>query len=195
MPYSQNDEESVILSYFKGETGRLLDIGAFDGQWCSNTYEMIKQGWSGVCIEPSPIPFTKLLALHEKNAGVQCVQAIVGEKPGLTRFLDNFGDALSTTNPDWPNAWKGHTFRPMWAVTVTIRDILNQFGSEFRFLNIDTEGTNLSVLKSIPLAEMKTELVCVEYEYSNPTPFLQYFDSIGWHAFYRSPQNLIARPK
>ena len=53
MSYSQNDEEKVILGWFrdkKKKVGRFLDVGAYTGLELSNTRALMEKGWSGVCV-------------------------------------------------------------------------------------------------------------------------------------------------
>jgi hypothetical protein len=52
--YSQNKEDSIITDYFKGRTGTLLDIGAYDCVSFSNSRWLIELGLAGALIEPLP---------------------------------------------------------------------------------------------------------------------------------------------
>jgi len=65
--YSQNNEEQIILNYLGDSTGHFLDIGAFDGITFSNTYELVKRGWTGVMVEASPRTFIKLATHNLPN--------------------------------------------------------------------------------------------------------------------------------
>ncbi len=58
--YSQNNEEQIIIEYFKDFKGHLLDIGANDGLTLSNSRKLIELGWTGDLVEPSPNAFQKL---------------------------------------------------------------------------------------------------------------------------------------
>jgi len=54
--FSQNDEEKHIVRFFRDkiDKGSFLDIGAYNGKAFSNTHRLALNGWSGVCLEPSP---------------------------------------------------------------------------------------------------------------------------------------------
>src|SRR5688572_24370294 len=70
MAYSQNNEEQVILNYFKDyTTGTFVDIGANDGKTFSNTYALSQRGFCGILVEPSPKAFFKLKQLYENTKG------------------------------------------------------------------------------------------------------------------------------
>jgi hypothetical protein len=52
--YSQNGEDGVlaeILQRLKIERGWFCEFGAWDGQYLSNSFLLLKQGWQGVMIE------------------------------------------------------------------------------------------------------------------------------------------------
>ena len=52
--YSQQNEQSILSSVFAniGETTRfLVDLGAADGVWLSNTRYFIEQGWKGCLLD------------------------------------------------------------------------------------------------------------------------------------------------
>lgn len=60
--YSQFYEETFILKAVeKCEGSRFLDVGAFHPTDKSNTRALYEAGWSGVMIEPSPVPMRNLL--------------------------------------------------------------------------------------------------------------------------------------
>ena len=84
--YSQNNEEEVLLTYFKDFTGVLLDIGANDGKTFSNSYALISHGWQAVLIEPSQSAFDKLEALHYDNEKVDYYNIAIGTQDGKATF-------------------------------------------------------------------------------------------------------------
>lgn len=52
--YSQNGEDGIIeecLKRMKITTGHCVEFGAADGRFCSNTYLLLKQGWTGTMFE------------------------------------------------------------------------------------------------------------------------------------------------
>jgi hypothetical protein len=54
--FSQNNEEQVILNYFRDQAPaslHFLDIGANDGLNFSNIRQLALNGWNGACLEPS----------------------------------------------------------------------------------------------------------------------------------------------
>ena len=159
---SQNNEEEIILTHFKEFKGRFLDVGAYDGITFSNTFALAALGWAGVCIEPAPSIFGNLLNLHYENKKIDCVNAALATRPGLIKFYDDLGGAVATTSELHKAKWHMVNFRPMYACGITMDDVINTFGGGFDMINLDVEGTNIELLKTIPLDGVK--LICVEYD-------------------------------
>jgi len=191
MSYSQNDEENKIVEYFKGKVGRFLDIGAYDGKMLSNTLRLAELGWSGVCVEPSPIPFSLLKVVHKDNQSIRCVNALIGQVSGMVDFYDTAGDAVSTTDLFHKAKWEkgSHVkFSKVQAMSITAKDLLDQVGKEYDFVNIDTENTNLETLKAFVGAGIRFELLCIEHDNQHPA-IVEMFP--GCQPIYQNPENLI----
>ena len=62
--YSQLEQDQHIYRFYRGKRGgRFVEVGANDGVLLSNT-KMLEEsfGWRGVCIEPNPQLYPKLVA-------------------------------------------------------------------------------------------------------------------------------------
>jgi FkbM family methyltransferase len=167
--YSQNNEESVILSVLGDlPVGRFLDIGAYDGKTFSNTLALAEKGWTGVCVEPSPGPFNALLALHGKRDGIKLVNAAVAAVPGLMPFYDSGGDAVSTLDTEHVKKWTagyGSAFSTFYTNAITMPMLFETFGLDYQFINLDVESANLVLFSLIPLEKLpQLKLICVEHD-------------------------------
>lgn len=172
MAYSQNNEEEVIIAEFARmnvQSGRFLDIGAWDGKGFSNTYRLAELGWRGVCVEPSPTVFPNLIKNHAGNPHITLVNAAVSPAHAkLVEWFDSGGDAISTTNPahrdKWEKGWKVK-FTPFWIFTMPLSALFDQFGFDFDFINVDVESTNIELFRVLPWAALKqTKVICVEHD-------------------------------
>lgn len=164
MSYSQYNEESLILSQVP-ETGRFLDIGAFHPTCFSNTRALFERGWSGVMVEPSPGPFRALLDAYGKEPRIKLINAAIGPDRHCYEFHAT-DDAVSTMDPaqfdKWKNAADFHgTF---YVVTITLEDVFRQFGGGYDFVNIDTEGSSVDVLRALLATEALPKCICVEHD-------------------------------
>lgn len=196
---SQNNEEQIILDYFKGKTGTFIDIGANDGKTFSNTYALSKLGWCGILVEPSPRAFSKLKQLYEDTKGCfYLYNYAIGTTNGKVTLYESgelvhTGDVglVSTLIEKETDRFK----RTVKYEEVTVdcyrwKTAMNRWKfKKFDFISIDIEGLELEVLEQIDLSE--TQLICVE---TNGDQFKKIkLDErlTGFRVIYTSPENLI----
>ena len=125
--------------------GAFFDIGAFAPKTFSNTRALYELGWSGVMIEPSPMPMPALLQEYGKEPRITLICAAVGLERQMVK-LNITQDAMSTSDPAWCEKWAkdGGYYGSMFVPQITLDDIFLQFGGGFDFVNIDTEGSSFS---------------------------------------------------
>jgi len=174
---SQYNEEEIILRY-AAQPARFLEIGAYDGMFLSNTYCLLERGWKGVMVEPSPEAFLKLRNnLKQFQANIQLVNCAIGDKHGLVKFFEcdeestqekvkSISTMISSHVEMWNAMNSAVKFREFHVATVPLINILNQFGYDFGFVNIDVELCNEMVLSQLPIYKMEyLQLVCVEKDH------------------------------
>lgn len=210
--YSQHDEEQIILDFF-GHThiAAFLDIGAYDGVFISNTYQIWKNGWYGIYIEPSPRSFLAL----QNNITHNCQlfnTAIVTDDRKLIKFYDNQENAkfsindqqytikgVSTTSIDHVQSWQTgglrarHNsdkveFSEFFVGACMIDNIINNIDpnliSKIEFLDLDIEGTNIVVAQTIPFHRLPSlRLICAEKEGSVASSIKNYNSIFNPHSF------------
>jgi FkbM family methyltransferase len=162
--HSQNLEEQFITDYYGQSTGRLLDIGAYDGETFSNTYALIDQGWSGVMVEASPQVF---VALQRKLKGfkVELLNTCIttGEET-LIDFYDN-GGAVATPNVANFKKWEKHAeFEKIHVMSMHYARIIEKFGADFDMVNIDVEGGSTDLFLALYDIMPQVSLWCVEHD-------------------------------
>jgi FkbM family methyltransferase len=170
--YSQNNEEIVIhgeLERLGIITGSFLDIGAWDGIGFSNTFRLAELGWGGVCVEPSPMVFPKLVRNYENNDKIKLVNAAISPtKAEVSKWFDSGGDAISTTSPEHKDKWESGfkvKYTGWYIFTMPVEALLHAFGFDFEVINIDVEGTNYALFLAMPWhALKKTRIICVEHD-------------------------------
>jgi FkbM family methyltransferase len=180
---SQLGQDKIVDGYLRGKRhGVFVDIGAYDGVTFSNTLMLERdRGWTGVCIEPLPDVFAEL----RKNRGCICVQACMGnrEEPAVEFLAVQSGAAwtrmlsgvLSEYDPRHLarvdteiNAYGGSKS----VITVPMRHLhglLLEHGiDKVDYLSIDTEGSELLILRSTILAAIGHPCITVENNYNDP---------------------------
>ena len=175
--YSQCGEQKYLLEYFEGITGRFLDIGAYDGKNLSNTRALYELGWTGVCVEPSPLGFTKLQDLYKNDSNMILIQKALSTINGQADFYEGYqkiedgidiGNACSTLNKENVKFWeeRGLAFKTIQVTTIDWNHLLDKTGTDFKFINIDIEGTSLEALRNMPLPRLPyLECICIEHDY------------------------------
>ena len=158
--YGQDKYINEIV--FKGKSnGTFLDIGAYDGVHLSNSYYFEKyKNWTGVCVEPNPKIYKQLA----ENRNCICLNAAVSEKDGKMDYLNIPGleplnglidkyDVRHMARIDRDMKKEGLTEKEVIEVdTINITDKLLSLGYDtIDYCNIDTEGGELSILKTIDL--------------------------------------------
>jgi FkbM family methyltransferase len=169
--YSQGQEQEYILKACEGiggkdwiGEGKFLDIGAFHPEVFSNTRALFEKGWGGVMVEPGPEQMKSLLVEYGDVDRIALICAAVDAHFGIVP-MQMTDDGTSTADPEIYKKWAeaAHYHGRMFVVTITIADILNQFGA-FDFVSIDTEGTSVDVLRQLLNTEMRPKCICVEYD-------------------------------
>ena len=141
---SQFGEDKKIIKLFDQNTkGIYVDIGCFHPIRQNNTYLMYKQGWSGVNIDLNPLTIDLFNVARPKDINI-C--AAVSNKRGFKNlFFDHQLSSLNTIS-------KNHTLF-----------IKKAFGNKnLDFLNIDVEGHELEVLKTLNFKLFDIKVICIE---------------------------------
>ena len=190
--YSQNKEQGVINSLFP-DTGRFLDVGAFDGKTFSNTLRLYERGWSGVLVEPSAPAFDGLSRLYQGSPRAVLINGLIGLESGTVDFYDSGGDAVSSTSPDHVEKWKkgyGSKFEKVRRRSITWSELFSKQGNDFQFVNLDTEGTNLQLLKAFPFHECLPLCMCIEHD-SQIDQMMAILSPYGYRNLYTSGENIV----
>lgn len=194
--YSQNNEETIITQYFNGKVGRFLDIGAYDGKTFSNTLRLAELGWTGVCVEASPINFVRLYELHKNNPKIELLNAAISasDKYGVTDWYDSNGDGLSTMSKAHRDRWAASDKVPYNRFKLPfmpVMAIFEQYQWNFDFVNIDIESANWDVFQVIPWEWLTdTKFVCIEHDRHHDQMFAR-LEPLGYKVAGFNGENIL----
>jgi FkbM family methyltransferase len=170
--YAQHGEDYLIWEFFDRKTsGLIIEVGAFDGKYLSNSYALERQGWKAVCVEPLPY-YYELLKKNRPNA-VNVNAALVSDDSIETIIIheDVFGVFSSTkeVNVRLVNTLcsdRGISFsdtKPIQVRGVTLNNLVEKYKlHSIDCISIDVEGTELDVLKGIDFNVYRPKLLVVE---------------------------------
>lgn len=211
--YSQHGEGKIILDYFAGQSGMVLDIGANDGITFSNSLNLIEEGWDAILIEPNLEAFKLLQELHKDRCKgsvvipsrgynpVACFNIAIGTETKTTDiFINNphlKGDVglLSTFKEEQKLIWR-HFFnnhKKQVVQMVTFKDFVNSWPQlkKIDFITIDVEGMDFEVLEQIDLIKFGVKMVCVETNSVNDKKYIDYMASFGFKIHHKNYCNII----
>lgn len=174
--YSQFGQDKYIAeNVFPGKrNGYFVDIGAYDGVHCSNTYHFEQNGWRGMCFEPNPDIFKKL----RENRKAACLEGAVSSKKTKKlpfTLVHGYAEMLSglTDYYDRPHIHRieaetlqhNDKVEYIFVRNYNFNSII--FEKYIDYLSIDTEGSELDILKSINWNNFTISCISVENNYGN----------------------------
>ena len=186
--HSQYGEDAVLKHIVTQSTGFYVDVGCWHPKKFSNTWFLYRRGWRGVNIDMGEIKIRTFLWVRPKDHNVV---AAVSDCSGvaIVQTDKDFSVGEQIVPPGQPSRQGfGHS-RMM--ETRTLTDILD--GSPFSgrtidLLNIDAEGHDIHVLKSLDFVRYSPRLILVEscaqhIEELNQSPLNQLLIQRGFHLF------------
>jgi FkbM family methyltransferase len=135
------------------EKGTFVEVGAFDGINCSNSYHFERRGWTGLCVEASPDSFASLV----KNRSCKTEWCACGrENKDVVTFYVNDNPHLS--------GLMNRGSRKIDVPQRTLGDLVQKHGiSHIDVLSIDVEGTELDVWRSLDRSKCEVDVVVIEW--------------------------------
>ena len=181
MYYGQFDDDRLIEEYFEeGYIGGCIDVGATNGVNINNTLHFEENGWYCLCIEPNPNSFIQLKnnRKHSLNFAISNINRDLIDFTIVnlnTEFNENEG-AISSLNLD-KRLYQDHinmgfnlTTKDVKVSVRTLDFCIENFYNfaKIDFIDIDTEGTELDVLKGFDINRWQPKLIVVENNYNTP---------------------------
>ena len=160
---TQFKEDESILKLFK-KKGYYVDVGCYHPVRYNNTFKMFKLGWSGINIDLNPLSIKLFNVARPKDINI-C--AAISNKKKRALYFDNELSPINTLEANHTNYYKkafGQSIKKSRIIkTKKLSEILKE-NKIFKidFLNIDVEGHELNVLKSINLKKIYVKVVCIE---------------------------------
>ena len=177
--YSQFKQDLDVIEYLKHKkNGYFIDIGATNGIDISNTYLLEKKyNWNGICIEPQDSYYNKLIKnrkCHTDNslvfseAGKELNFSEAGDLGGITDYIDISKQTKKTTD--------------------TLNNILIKYNAPryIDYMSLDTEGSELEILKGIDFDKYKFGIMNIEHNNVEPrrTNIRKFLENKGYK-FYK----------
>lgn len=188
--YGRHGQDKYLHEEIFGnkKNGLFVDVGAYDGIESSNTLFFEESlGWDGICVEPLPKAFSRLML----NRKCLCINKCASNCQGKAEFMHvipvkeirNHGqervpnfEKLSGLTQFYSLEHKELIDRTLERVggrkevfeaeCMPINDILSQLSSaKIDLFSIDTEGSELHILKAIDFTRFDIQVIVLEVLY------------------------------
>ena len=142
----------------------VVDVGANDGFYGSNSFPFAARGWRCILVEPHPKVFAKLQKLHQGRANVTCLNlACSNVKSTLPLHIGSDGEAPSnSTLSDAADLQR--TQKTILVTVETLSNVLaeKQIPGDIGLLSVDVEGMDYEVLLGLDFSRWRPRLIITE---------------------------------
>ena len=155
---------------FRGMThGTFVDLGCYDGISYSNTWYFERVlNWTGVCVEPNPEVFPRILSQAGRSSGVQLA---VSDRKGTLPFIAAYmRSSLNASAVDYAFLRsQGVAARPVEVTVTTPGALLAESAAlaaarTIDYVNIDVEQLELPILRAWPFHRRCVRVFNIENE-------------------------------
>lgn len=173
--YKQDEFIDKVL-FNKKQNGFFIEIGAHDGISFSNSLFFEKnRNWEGICIEPNPTVFDKLV----KNRNSINLNVCIGNSNDTVKFTQIVGCAemLSGVSNKYDIrhlerikkeiSINGGEIKSIEVQMVCLETISQINGRCIDFISIDTEGNEFDIVKSIDFKKICVRVLVIENNYND----------------------------
>lgn len=158
--YSQDGEEMYLKEKYHNKTnGIYVDVGANHPFMFSNTYWAYLKGWKGINIEPDICNYELLKNIKKKDININCG---ISDNESVLHYYEFQEDALNTFCENEVNN-KDEVINIRNVPVKRLDSIFDQYEiKEINFIDIDVEGMEMNVLKSIDWDKVSIECILIE---------------------------------
>ena len=190
---SQQHQDLFVLSEtnFK-KAGFFVEFGATDGINLSNTYLLETSfSWTGILAEPASVWNQKLLK-NRPNSSIEN-RCVWSESNQIVLFNETYIPELSTIDSFSSldgNKLRRRSGKKYEVKTISLNDLLRKHNAPkfIDYLSIDTEGSELEILKGFDFKEYTFRIITVEHNYSFQRELI--FDLLSFNGYQRKYMNI-----
>jgi FkbM family methyltransferase len=174
----------IALFLFRDVSGIYCEVGGGDGITYSNSYLLEKLGWRGLIVEPAKANLKQIV----KNRSCDVSKKAAWSDSGLElKFVETDNLELSTLDKfkesDSNSSDRISISGEYLVETASLTDIFEEFDFPgiFEYLSIDTEGSELEVLKGLNFEKFSPLLITIEHNFTaNRELVLHFLLALGY---------------
>jgi hypothetical protein len=175
--FSQFGQDQFVVDILRGmRRGYFLDSGASNGVRSSNT-KLLEDSyeWNGICVEPNEEFFSALV----KNRRCHCVNCCLYDRDSKVNFLEKaytlggildeyHSHHLRFAQRSFPNTLDAEgNLATVSKPARAVGSLLRECGAPpvIDYWSLDTEGSELAILRSFPFEEYTFRVLTVEHNW------------------------------
>ena len=202
--YSTYGEDIIIEQFFKNKKkGFYVDIGCYHPLEGNNTYLLFKKGWNGINADVNSLSIELFNRAREKDHNINL--AVSDKKQKLKIYFRKKINMLNTSSKKLAKIHFRNGFQERSINACPLNEIIKKSKFDNRridFLNIDVEGKELNVLKSLNFTKYKPRLICIEihnhekmydqnYDYLKRNLVYKFLITKGYNVFWKNGFSFI----
>ena len=176
--FSQYKQDKFIneVVFNNKSAGFFIDIGAHDGVTINNSIFFERyRNWTGVCIEPNPNVFERLIENRKsininKCIGKENKKVIFTQITGYSEMLSGIADKYHPNHIkriDNLILRKGDLKNDIELGMITLDSIMDIRNKDIDFISIDTEGNEFEIVSSIDFKILNINCLIIENNYAD----------------------------
>lgn len=145
--------------------GTFLEIGCWDGEHISQTVELERIGWNGICVDPFPVNFN--------NRSCQLIRSAISTDGKPREFvkvsIDRRDGGDVSYFSGFKDSIKDHWFLIDKYCNYEVTEIPTKKFDELpifqhtNFLSVDTEGSEFEIIQSIDFSKYSFDVIMFEH--------------------------------
>ena len=162
--YALFGEDKFINNYFKNKSkGFYIDVGCYHPLDGNNTHLLYKKGWSGINLDINFYSIELFNFLRKRDINIH--SGVSRKKDNLTMYYRKEINMLNTLDEKIAKIHFRNGYKKKNIQVNSLNFFISKHSKKLKkidFINIDVEGVELEVLKSLNFKLYKPQLICVE---------------------------------
>jgi len=162
--YSMHGEDLVIAEYFKDlSKGIYIDLGCYHPIQYNNTMLLYQKGWTGINVDVSDFSIKLFNFCRPKDLNLNTAVSSKNEEVNLY-YQKDLSQLSTLVKSQSRIAFQGE-IKERKVSSKTLTSLLDNSvykNKQIHFLDLDVEGADLDVLKSLDFSKYHPKLICVE---------------------------------
>tara|TARA_B100000902_G_C27300521_1_gene912500 strand:+ start:337 stop:999 length:663 start_codon:yes stop_codon:yes gene_type:complete len=176
--YSQFSEDLILKEIFGKFVGKYVDIGCFHPIKYNNTALLHKNGWTGTNIDLNQKSIELFKACRPSDINI--VACLSDKIEIIDIYMDTEFSALNSIYSENFNNFDIKNYKKKKVETKLFKDLIH---NNFDYLNIDCEGNDYKILKSIDLKYFTPKVIIIEVNQQYKDKIYDYLNINGYKLY------------